>query len=145
MDIGNKIKVARKNKGYGVNELARKINISAAYLSHLELGRKLNPSIDMLKKIAKELDIDLSYIVRKEEESIEDKILKHIGERLSELNRKTKTKIQEEKQASARNELKLILEIYQEKTLLNKDNLSLLMNEYPLLPWDKYIEDFKTE
>ena len=39
----------------------------------------------------------------------------------------------------------LIADIKSGKSKLTIDNLSLLMNEYPLLPWNKYIEDLKTE
>lgn len=35
----------------------------------------------------------------------------------------------------------LIADIKSGKSKLTIDNLSLLMNEYPLLPWNKYIED----
>ena len=39
----------------------------------------------------------------------------------------------------------LIADTKSGKSKLTIDNLSLLMNEYPLLPWNKYIEDLKTE
>lgn len=39
----------------------------------------------------------------------------------------------------------LIADIKSRKSKLTIDNLSLLMNEYPLLPWNKYIEDLKNE
>lgn len=39
----------------------------------------------------------------------------------------------------------LIADIKSGKSKLTIDNLSLLMNEYPLLPWNKYIEDLKNE
>ena len=47
------------------------------------------------------------------DKTIEDKILEHIGNRLSELNKPTKSRLEEQKQSSARSELKMILEIFQ--------------------------------
>ena len=48
-----------------------------------------------------------------EDKTIEDKILEHIGRRLSELDNPTKSTLEKEKQSSARSELKMILEIFQ--------------------------------
>jgi transcriptional regulator with XRE-family HTH domain len=41
-----------------MSELANKVGISSAYLSQIE-NNKRNPTIDTLKTIAKELDIDM--------------------------------------------------------------------------------------
>ena len=49
------------------------------------------------------------------ESNIEIKILKYIGDRLSELDKPTKSTLEKEKQSSARSELKMILEIFQKK------------------------------
>jgi hypothetical protein len=45
----------------------------------------------------------------------EIKILKHIGSRLSELDKPTNSTLEKEKQNSARSELKMILEIFQKE------------------------------
>jgi len=47
------------------------------------------------------------------EKTIENKILEHIGNRLLELDKPTKSTLEKEKQSSARSELKMILEIFQ--------------------------------
>jgi hypothetical protein len=47
--------------------------------------------------------------------TIEIKILKHIGSRLSELDKPTNSTLEKEKQNSARSELKMILEIFQKE------------------------------
>lgn len=39
----------------------------------------------------------------------------------------------------------LITDIKSGKAKLTLENLSLLMNEYPLLPWSRYVEDLKFE
>ena len=55
--IGVKIKIARLKKGYKKGyEFAEKVGISRAYLTMLENGRANNPSMDLMRRIAKELD-----------------------------------------------------------------------------------------
>lgn len=49
------------------------------------------------------------------ENNIETKILEHIGNRLLALDKPTKSRLEEQKQNSARSELKMILEIFQKK------------------------------
>lgn len=39
----------------------------------------------------------------------------------------------------------LIADVKSGKAKLTLENLSLLMNEYPLLPWSRYVEDLKSE
>lgn len=39
----------------------------------------------------------------------------------------------------------LIADVKSGKAKLTLENLSLLMNEYPLLPWNRYVEDLKEE
>ena len=39
----------------------------------------------------------------------------------------------------------LIADVKSGKAKLTLENLSLLMNEYPLLPWNRYVEDLKSE
>jgi transcriptional regulator with XRE-family HTH domain len=45
-----------------MNELAKNVGISSAYLSQIE-NNKRNPTIDTLKNIAKELDIDIEALI----------------------------------------------------------------------------------
>lgn len=57
--IGSKIKKYRLLLNIGVNELARRVNVSGAYISSLENGKKQNPSIDILFNICNELQISI--------------------------------------------------------------------------------------
>lgn len=50
---------------------------------------------------------------------MEEKILEHIGNRLLTLNKPTESRLEEEKQSSARYELKLILEIFANKGVVS--------------------------
>lgn len=55
--VGTKLKIARLKKGYKLGyKFAEKVGISRQYLTMLENGRANNPSMDLMKKIAAELD-----------------------------------------------------------------------------------------
>jgi len=45
-----------------MNELAKQVEISSAYLSQIE-NSKRNPTIDTLKAIAAELDIEVEMLI----------------------------------------------------------------------------------
>lgn len=45
-----------------MNELTKKVGISPAYLSQIENGKR-NPTIDTLKTISKELNIDVELLI----------------------------------------------------------------------------------
>lgn len=60
---GNKLKFIRESKNIGVNELGRMIGVSPSYISALEKGTKKNPSLEVLDKIAKALNIPVTDLV----------------------------------------------------------------------------------
>lgn len=60
--FGETIKNARLAKGISLRELARRLDISHPYLSQLETGKNDTPSILILKKLARFLDIPFFYI-----------------------------------------------------------------------------------
>lgn len=53
--LGDRIRELREQKDLSLRELAKKLDLSAAFLSDVELGRRF-PSDDVLAKIAKLLD-----------------------------------------------------------------------------------------
>lgn len=59
--LGQYIRELREKHDISLRELARKINVSAAFLSDIELGRR-NPSEEVLKKLAKYLNITVSEL-----------------------------------------------------------------------------------
>lgn len=61
--IGNKIALLREKAKITKSELARKINVSPAYITMLENGKKKNPSFDILTNIAKSLNVPLSELI----------------------------------------------------------------------------------
>jgi predicted transcriptional regulator len=52
----------REYKGIKMNELSKKVGISSSYLSQIENGKR-NPTIDTLKLLAKELEIDIDMLI----------------------------------------------------------------------------------
>jgi transcriptional regulator with XRE-family HTH domain len=60
--IGKTIKLNRTWKGLSSNELSKKANISASYLSKIE-GDKVNPSISVIMDIANALEISLDELM----------------------------------------------------------------------------------
>ena len=51
----NRIKFYREKQGMTMKEIAEKSGISTGYLCHLEKGRRANPSMEVMEKIAKAL------------------------------------------------------------------------------------------
>ena len=62
LDGTSPIRAWRKYQQIKMNELAQKVGISPAYLSQIENGKR-NPTIDTLKAIAKELNIEVEMLI----------------------------------------------------------------------------------
>ena len=62
LDGMNPVRAWREHKQIKMSELAKKVGISAAYRSQIENGKR-NPTIDTLKTIAKELNIDIELLI----------------------------------------------------------------------------------
>lgn len=62
IELGEKIAKLRKKKGWTQVVLAEKLNIQRSSLTRIELGN-VNSTINMLRKIAKELDIKTSALI----------------------------------------------------------------------------------
>jgi len=58
----NPVRAWREHKQIKMNELAKRAGISSAYLSQIENGKR-NPTIDTLKAIANELEIDIEMLI----------------------------------------------------------------------------------
>jgi len=56
------IRAWREYRQVKMNELSEKAGISSAYLSQIENGKR-NPTIDTLKAIARELEIDIDMLI----------------------------------------------------------------------------------
>ena len=60
--ILKQIKDIRKEKEISLKELSEKTKISYNYLLSLENGKKNNPSLNILTKIAKTLEVEITLI-----------------------------------------------------------------------------------
>lgn len=60
--VGKKIRELRQLKGISLSELSKSVGISKGYLSDLENGIKINPSMDILEKISSSLSINICDI-----------------------------------------------------------------------------------
>lgn len=67
MNIGTYLKQLRLEKGYTLNEVAHKLNMSASFLSQLE-NMKLSPSLESLEKILSYYAVNLSDFFRQVEQ-----------------------------------------------------------------------------
>lgn len=63
---GNKLKVMRIERGISLIKLSELTGISKSYLSLMERNIQKNPSIDILGKLAKTLEIEVEDLVRRE-------------------------------------------------------------------------------
>lgn len=64
--MGLNLKIARIKKGLNQNQLAKIANVSPATISKLECG-KLNPRIDVIKRLAKALDVSVAELIDEEQ------------------------------------------------------------------------------
>jgi len=57
------IKTLREEKGITQVELAQKAKVTQSYVAMLEAGEKKNPSLDVLKRLAKALKVKVGELV----------------------------------------------------------------------------------
>jgi len=61
--IGEIIAEYRKKRGYSLSELAELTNVSKSNISNIERNLNSNPSLDVIKKIAKVLELDPTILL----------------------------------------------------------------------------------
>jgi transcriptional regulator with XRE-family HTH domain len=54
----------REKRGLTQRELADKAEVTPGYVAQLELGMKKNPSLDVLKRLAKALGVPVTELLR---------------------------------------------------------------------------------
>lgn len=65
--IGNK----RKQKGLTLSELAKRAKISKSYLSSIERDLNLNPSLQVMKRIATVLEVEIDIFLNPDKENFQ--------------------------------------------------------------------------
>ena len=71
--IGSCIRSIREAKGLPLREIAYRANIDASYLSRIETGELVNPTLDMIKRIAAALGVRPGLL-------IDGELVQHRGE-----------------------------------------------------------------
>lgn len=64
--IGKNIAEIRKKRGYSLSELANLANVSKSYLSNIERSINKNPSLEVMQKIARVLNVDFMMLIEPE-------------------------------------------------------------------------------
>jgi len=83
LQIGHKIKTKRRKQGITQADLSKKLSISPTYLNLMENGkRKIN--MDLLLKIANELNVDISDIAKKTDTNLYQNLMELLGDNLFE-------------------------------------------------------------
>jgi transcriptional regulator with XRE-family HTH domain len=57
------IKALRQAKGLSQRALAARVGVTAAYITMLERGKKTNPSLPTLRKLAKALSVPVTELL----------------------------------------------------------------------------------
>jgi serine/threonine-protein kinase RsbW len=66
MNIGFQLKELRKVRGISLRSLAKKVGVSASFISQVEQD-KCQPSLETLRKISQALDVPTSYLLEAEQ------------------------------------------------------------------------------
>ncbi len=61
--LGTMIKGLRESKGLSQTELAKRARIARVYLVLLESGKRKNPSLEILRRLAKALDVPMTELL----------------------------------------------------------------------------------
>lgn len=83
--LGARVRTARLAKNVSLTDLAETCQISKGYLSSLETGGEVNPTIDVLFKIATALDLTLADLLEGPKTLATEKIPGDLPEGLREL------------------------------------------------------------
>ena len=61
--IGKMLKERREGLGLTREQLAKKAKVTTAYVSMLEAGKRKNPSLPVLRRLAKELGVPVTELL----------------------------------------------------------------------------------
>lgn len=71
MTLGEKVRLVREKAGLTTEELARRLNVSQSYISHVENNRRLLGR-DRIVALAKTLDIPVEFFMRDDVRSFDE-------------------------------------------------------------------------
>ncbi len=61
--IGGMIKQLRERQGLSQRALAQRVKVTDAYIAMLETGKRKNPSLDIVRRLAKVLGVSVAKLV----------------------------------------------------------------------------------
>ena len=61
----NSIDFYKNKKGFTYTDIAKKTGYSTAYISMLAKGKRMNPGIEVMRKIASILDVTIDELIKK--------------------------------------------------------------------------------
>lgn len=61
--IGLRIRSLREKRNYSLSELSKRSDISKSYLSQIETNSQINPSLQLLSKLASSLDVAVDELL----------------------------------------------------------------------------------
>ncbi len=65
-DFGERLKQLREMRGWNLSELARRSDISHSMILLMESGKRPNPSLDTVRKLAKGLEVSIGMLAGEE-------------------------------------------------------------------------------
>lgn len=87
VELGSKIREARKECGYTQERLAEMADIGAMYLGEIERGEKM-PSLKIFIQLIESLNVSADYILRNELSSGKEYVFDEITKKLDKLTPK---------------------------------------------------------
>ena len=82
--IGERIKEARKKKGWSQEKLAEEIDVAVAFISRAERGHGIN--LKRLAQISEELEVPLEYLISGVTIKAENYLTKELSEIIAKCN-----------------------------------------------------------
>ena len=83
LQIGHKIRTKRRKQGVTQAALSKKLSISPSYLNLIESGKRKN-NVDLLLKLANELNIEMADISKKTDTNLYQNLMDLLGDNLFE-------------------------------------------------------------
>jgi XRE family transcriptional regulator, regulator of sulfur utilization len=82
--LGQRVKHLRRVRGYTQEQLAERIDINPKYLSSIERGAE-NPTLDLLCRLAKGLEVDLYELFQFEEGALPAQLRRKVERLIAEV------------------------------------------------------------
>ncbi|RCK03887.1 hypothetical protein TH5_22980 [Thalassospira xianhensis MCCC 1A02616] len=84
MSLAAKLSKERLRKGQSLQEVADDIGVSKTHIWQLEKGRSVNPSLDLITKLANHYDVSIRFLVGEDMEQNDDedliKMFRQVGQ-----------------------------------------------------------------